>query len=45
MIIHLIHHPVSAKRFVELIVKSPNDHHIPVELWVENRREMAGFCR
>lgn len=43
MIIHLIHHPVSAKRFVEPIVKSLNDHHIPAELWVENRREMAGF--
>ncbi|NLZ06779.1 MAG: glycosyltransferase family 4 protein [Phycisphaerae bacterium] len=43
MIIHLIHHPVSAKRFVEPIVKSLNDHHIPAELWVENRRGMADF--
>jgi len=43
MIIHLIHHPVSAKRFVEPIVKSLNDHHIPSELWVENRGGMADF--
>jgi glycosyltransferase involved in cell wall biosynthesis len=43
MIIHLIHHPVSAKRFVEPIVKSLNDHHIAAELWVENRSGMADF--
>ncbi|MDI9430237.1 MAG: glycosyltransferase [Planctomycetota bacterium] len=43
MIIHLIHHPVSAKRFVEPIVKSLNNHRIAAELWVENRRGMADF--
>lgn len=43
MIIHLIHHPVSAKRFVEPIVEWLNSCGIQSELWVENRNGMKGF--
>jgi N,N'-diacetylbacillosaminyl-diphospho-undecaprenol alpha-1,3-N-acetylgalactosaminyltransferase len=45
MIVHLIHHPVSAKRFVEPLVKSLNANGIPSELWVEDSRGMDSFIR
>jgi N,N'-diacetylbacillosaminyl-diphospho-undecaprenol alpha-1,3-N-acetylgalactosaminyltransferase len=45
MIIHLIHHPVSAKRFVEPLVKSLNVHGVQSELWIENNKEMEDFIR
>jgi N,N'-diacetylbacillosaminyl-diphospho-undecaprenol alpha-1,3-N-acetylgalactosaminyltransferase len=43
MVIHLIHHPVSAKRFVEPIVKLLNSHGVEAELWIENREEFKDF--
>ena len=43
MIIHLIHYPVSAKRFVEPLVKLLNSNGIKAELWIENRGALADF--
>jgi glycosyltransferase involved in cell wall biosynthesis len=43
MVIHLIHHPVSAKKLVEPLVKSLDSHGVDVELWIENRKEFANF--
>ena len=43
MIIHLIHYPVSAKRFVEPIVKFLNENGFNTELWLENRIELSDF--
>lgn len=43
MVIHLIHHPVSAKKFVEPIVKLLNSNGIEAELWIENREEFKDF--
>lgn len=43
MVIHLIHHPVSAKKFVEPIVKLLNSHGVEAELWIENREEFKDF--
>ncbi len=43
MIIHLIHHPVSAKRFVEPLVKSLNANGFKAVLWLENKIELSGF--
>jgi N,N'-diacetylbacillosaminyl-diphospho-undecaprenol alpha-1,3-N-acetylgalactosaminyltransferase len=37
MIIHFIHHPVSAKRFVEPLVDCLNKNNFKTELWVENK--------
>jgi hypothetical protein len=43
MIVHLIHYPVSAKKFVEPLVKSLTDHGIPSELWLENKEGFQEF--
>jgi len=43
MVIHLIHHPVSAKKFVEPVVKSLNSNGIEAELWIENRKDLRDF--
>lgn len=43
MVIHLIHHPVSAKKFVEPIVKLLNSNGIEAELWLENREDLKDF--
>lgn len=43
MIIHLIHYPVSAKRFVEPLVESLNENGFKAELWLENRNEFTDF--
>ncbi len=43
MVIHLIHHPVSAKKFVEPVVKLLNSNGIEAELWIENREELMDF--
>lgn len=43
MVIHLIHHPVSAKKFVEPVVKLLNSNGIEAELWIENREELKDF--
>lgn len=43
MIIHFIHSPVSAKRFVEPLVQAAVDAGFNAELWLENRDELAGF--
>lgn len=43
MIIHLIHYPISAKRFVEPIVNSLNENGLKTELWLENRTQLADF--
>lgn len=43
MIIHLIHYPVSAARFVQPLVKSLNSNGIEAELWIENREELRDF--
>ena len=43
MIIHLIHYPVSAKKFVEPIVKLLNSNGIEAELWLENRKDLKDF--
>jgi len=43
MIIHLIHYPVSARRFVEPLVKSLNAQGIPSELWLENKEGFQEF--
>lgn len=43
MIIHLIHHPVCAKKFVEPLVKLLNSNGIEAELWLENREALTDF--
>ncbi|MCD4830804.1 MAG: glycosyltransferase family 4 protein [Anaerohalosphaeraceae bacterium] len=43
MIIHLIHYPVSAKRFVEPLVSALIEAGYDVQLWFENRSELTGF--
>lgn len=43
MIIHFIHYPVSAKRFVEPLVNILNSAGFDVEMWLENRRTLADF--
>jgi len=43
MVIHLIHYPVSAKKFVEPLVKALNSNGIQVELWLENRENLKDF--
>ena len=43
MIIHTIHHPVSAKNFVEPLVKSLNSRGVKTELWLENREDLKDF--
>ncbi|OHB57289.1 MAG: hypothetical protein A2173_02995 [Planctomycetes bacterium RBG_13_44_8b] len=43
MIIHFIHSPVSAKRFVEPLVNALNDAGFTAELWLENRTQLADF--
>lgn len=43
MIIHLLHHPVSAKKFVEPLVLSMRAAGWETELWVEPRPELMGF--
>jgi len=43
MIIHLIHYPVSAARFVQPLVKSLNSNGIQAELWIENREDLRDF--
>jgi N,N'-diacetylbacillosaminyl-diphospho-undecaprenol alpha-1,3-N-acetylgalactosaminyltransferase len=43
MIVHLIHHPVSAKRFVEPLVKFLNINGFRSELWIESSRDMDDF--
>ena len=43
MIIHLIHHPVSAARFVQPLVRSLNSNGIQTELWIENRGDLRDF--
>ncbi len=43
MVIHLIHYPVSAKRFVQPLVKSLNSNGIQAELWIENRKDLRDF--
>jgi len=43
MVVHLIHHPVSAKKLVEPLVKSLNSNGIKAELWIENREEFTDF--
>jgi glycosyltransferase involved in cell wall biosynthesis len=43
MVIHLIHYPVSAKKFVEPIVKLLNSNGIEAELWLENREDLKDF--
>jgi glycosyltransferase involved in cell wall biosynthesis len=43
MIIHLIHSPVSAKRFVEPLVNALNAAGLQTELWLEDRSPLADF--
>ena len=43
MVIHLIHHPVSAAKFVRPLVKSLNFNGIQAELWIENREDLMSF--
>ena len=43
MVIHLIHYPVSAKKFVEPTVKLLNSKGIRAELWLENRENLKDF--
>jgi N,N'-diacetylbacillosaminyl-diphospho-undecaprenol alpha-1,3-N-acetylgalactosaminyltransferase len=43
MVIHLIHYPVSAKKFVEPLVKVLNSNGIQAELWLENREDLKDF--
>lgn len=42
-LIHFIHHPVSAKKFVEPIVKFLNSNGIEAELWLESRKDLKDF--
>ncbi len=43
MIVHLMHHPISAKRFVEPLVNSLINAGIEAELWVEHREALSHF--
>ncbi len=43
MIIHFIHYPVSAKRFVEPLVNILNNAGFESQLWLENRGQLADF--
>jgi N,N'-diacetylbacillosaminyl-diphospho-undecaprenol alpha-1,3-N-acetylgalactosaminyltransferase len=43
LIIHFIHSPVSAKRFVEPLVNALNNAGFGAELWLENRTQLADF--
>jgi len=43
MVIHLIHYPVSAKKFVEPLVNTLNSNGIQAELWLENRENLKDF--
>jgi N,N'-diacetylbacillosaminyl-diphospho-undecaprenol alpha-1,3-N-acetylgalactosaminyltransferase len=43
LIIHFIHYPVSAKRFVEPLVNAANDAGFNAEMWLENRLELSEF--
>jgi len=43
MIVHLIHYPVSAKKFVEPLVKSLNARGVRSELWFEDRPGLQAF--
>lgn len=43
MIIHLIHSPVSARRFVEPLVNALNNAGFAAELWLEDRKQLADF--
>ncbi len=43
MIIVFIHHPVSAKKLVEPIVRVLISHGLKAELWIENREPLAHF--
>lgn len=43
MVIHLLHYPVSAVRFVQPLVKSLNSNGIQAELWFENRKDLRDF--
>ncbi len=43
MIIHFIHHPVSAKKFVEPVVTLLNSRGVQTELWMENRKNLECF--
>ncbi len=45
MIIHFIHHPVSAKKFVEPLVNCLNENNFEAELWVENRKGYEQFIK
>ena len=43
MIVHFIHHPVSAKKLVEPIVAALDAQGAEVELWIEDRKGLAEF--
>lgn len=43
MIIHFIHHPVSALKFVEPLVQGLNKNNFKAELWMENRKGLEKF--
>ena len=43
MIIHFIHYPVSAKRFVEPLVAAAISEGFDAELWLEYRENLANF--
>jgi len=43
MIVHLIHHPVSARRFAEPLVTSLNARGVRSELWFEERPGLEAF--
>ena len=43
MVIHMIHHPISAKKFVEPVVKLLNSNGIDAELWIENTEKLMDF--
>jgi len=43
LIIHFIHYPVSAKRFIEPLVNALNNAGFGAELWLENRSQLADF--
>jgi len=43
LIIHFIHYPVSAKRFVEPLVNACNVAGFEAQLWLENRSWLADF--
>lgn len=43
MIIHFIHYPVSAKRFIEPLVNALNNAGFDAELWLENQSRLTDF--